>query len=888
MASLFAVAVAWGQASDLFISEYSEGTSYNKYIEIFNGTGSSVNLANYRVWKIANGGSWPEKELTLSGTLASNDVYVVAHSSANSATLYAADVTWGQANWNGDDAVGLAKYVDGTWTLLDAVGTDGSDPGSGWAVAGVSDATVNHTLVRKSSVSQGNTDWPSSAGTNAEDSGWIVYDKDTFDYLGSHTFSSGEGSGTTIVQFSSSSASVFESTGTYDITVSISHEDADNATSVQVVLTGGTAINGTDISVYTTQTVTFPAGSAVSQTVAVTIADDSDFEGSETGIFQLQNASGGNSAQVGGTSQFTLTIQDNDAPNIVINEIHADPDGTAGDANGDGSRSATEDEFVEVANNHGSGIDISGWTLSDNSAVRHTFPGNTVLPNGGAIVVFGGGTPAGSFGNSIVQTASEGQLSLNNGGDSVVLKASNGTTVTSSTYGSEAGEDQSITRDPDITGSFVEHTQATGASGARFSPGTKINGSRFIGATIDESSGGTAVTEGGATDSYTVKLESQPVTDVTVTVSPDDQTGTSPASLTFTSSNYSVAQTVTVTAVDDGIPEGSHISTISHSAGSGDDNYNGISIDNVTVTITDNDVAGVTLTESGGSTVVSEGGTSDNYTIVLNSAPSSDVTVTSSVADGEVGVHPGSLTFTSLDYLTAQTVTVTAVDDDEYEGNHSTTVTHTATSDDANYDGITIASVTVTVGDNDIPNMVINEINYDPVGSEDTYEFIELYNADDTSKDISGFSFTSGITYTFPASTAVDSGEYIVLANTSITYSGNGYQVFDWGPGGLNNSGESIVFSTASSGGLVVDEVTYNDTSPWPTQANGGGRSLELIDPFLDNSVASSWRASSLEGGTPGLPNSTNGVPAADGDSYVVSEDNELAVAAPGILANDA
>ena len=69
--------------SDLFISEYGEGSGYNKYIEIYNGTGASVDLSNYAIWKITNGGSWPEYTLSLSGTLVDGDVYVIHHTSSN-------------------------------------------------------------------------------------------------------------------------------------------------------------------------------------------------------------------------------------------------------------------------------------------------------------------------------------------------------------------------------------------------------------------------------------------------------------------------------------------------------------------------------------------------------------------------------------------------------------------------------------------------------------------------------------------------------------------------------------------------------------------------------------------------------------------------------------
>ena len=71
--------------------------------------------------------------------------------------------------------------------VIDIIGDRGPDPGDGWEVAGVSDATKDHTLVRKSSVETGNSDWESSAGTDASDSEWIVYDNETWDYLGSHS-----------------------------------------------------------------------------------------------------------------------------------------------------------------------------------------------------------------------------------------------------------------------------------------------------------------------------------------------------------------------------------------------------------------------------------------------------------------------------------------------------------------------------------------------------------------------------------------------------------------------------------------------------------------------------------------------------------------------------
>jgi predicted extracellular nuclease len=155
-----------------------------------------------------------------------------------------------------------------------------------------------------------------------------------------------------------------------------------------------------------------------------------------------------------------------------------------GDANGDGVRHFGDDEFVEIVNNSGTDTDISGWTVSDGFSVRHSFPSGTIVPDSCSVVVFGGGTPTGTFGNSLVQTASGGSLGLNNGGDTVTLTLNDGVTDQASyAYGGEGGDNQSLTRDPDITGAtpLVKHSTAAGSGGALFSPGTMIDGSQFAG-----------------------------------------------------------------------------------------------------------------------------------------------------------------------------------------------------------------------------------------------------------------------------------------------------------------------------------------------------------------------------------------------------------------------
>jgi len=174
------------RAAQVFISEYIEGSSYNKALEIYNGSTSAINLTDYRFALASNGAATPTYT-TLAGSVAPGQVFVVCHASANAAILAQADATHsGLANWNGDDFVGLYQVVSGTPVLIDAVGVLGSDPGTAWAVAGDVSGTVNHTLRRKTSVSQGNTNWAASAGTNADNSEWIVDPQDTWSDLGGH------------------------------------------------------------------------------------------------------------------------------------------------------------------------------------------------------------------------------------------------------------------------------------------------------------------------------------------------------------------------------------------------------------------------------------------------------------------------------------------------------------------------------------------------------------------------------------------------------------------------------------------------------------------------------------------------------------------------------
>jgi len=238
-----------------------------------------------------------------------------------------------------------------------------------------------------------------------------------------------------------------------------------------------------DIDNYSTQTVVFRSGSASGdiQTISLNLPDNQQFEGTRKAVFELKNISTGT---IISPDVLTLSIQDDETPNIVINEFLADPpesgpDGLDGDANGDGRRDGYEDEFVELVNNSSMDVDLTNWMLSADggTTINYTFPSGSILPAGSSIIVFGGGSPADNFGGALLQTANN--LGLTNSGGEITLLDGSGNVIQEITYGSEAGNGQSLTRDPEIDGAFVLHSNATNSAGALFSPGTHVDGSPF-------------------------------------------------------------------------------------------------------------------------------------------------------------------------------------------------------------------------------------------------------------------------------------------------------------------------------------------------------------------------------------------------------------------------
>jgi predicted extracellular nuclease len=262
---------SFGQATDLYFSKYGEGSSNNKFLEIYNGTGTAVDLSNYSIELYANGAATASNTQTFTaGTMiAAGDVYVLRNSGAAlTAILNASDISSTVCNFNGDDAVALKKLG----AVLDVIGQIGTDPGSSWPVAGTTVGTVDHTLIRKLSICSPNAVNLSSFGTDATNSEWIVYAIDgELGQLGSYA---GCSSTPSLTISSPATATIFNPlTTSVNISLAISNFNVANGTGnghIKYSINSGTAIMK-----YDTTPIAIPVTSGNSYTVAIELVNNS-------------------------------------------------------------------------------------------------------------------------------------------------------------------------------------------------------------------------------------------------------------------------------------------------------------------------------------------------------------------------------------------------------------------------------------------------------------------------------------------------------------------------------------------------------------------------------------------------------------------------------------
>ena len=370
----------------------------------------------------------------------------------------------------------------------------------------------------------------------------------------------------------------------------------------------------------------------------------------------------------------------------------------------------------------------------------------------------------------------------------------------------------------------------------------------------------------GSTATYTAVLDTQPTADVTVSLSAsgDSDLTVSTTALTFTTADWNTAQTVTVSAAEDD-DAAAGTATIAHTASSADSGYDGIAITIASVTATEDDDDTVGVTVDPETLSVTEESTAA-YTVVLDTLPTGPVTV--SVAkqaggDDDLTADPTTLTFTTANWSTVQTVTVSAADDvDGIDG--AATFTHSASG--ADYGSVVIDSVRATEDDNDKPGVTVNPETL-PVTEGSTASYTVVLTTQPTT-DV-----------TVSLSRSGDSD--LTVSTTALTFT-----AADWNTAQTvtvsaaddadTEDGTATIAHTASGGGygsVSIADVTATeaDNDP-PAKPTGftvtaqGHASIELAwtDPGDATITSYEFRYKSS---SPGIYNAWQAIPASDANT---------------------
>ena len=416
--------------------------------------------------------------------------------------------------------------------------------------------------------------------------------------------------GSLSIQFTNTTLNGLESVTSVDIEISLNAPAVGGITVDYAVSGGGATGSGTDYTL-SSGTSTITNGNTTTS-IDLVIVDDNEIESSETIEITISNPNGGT---LGSNTVYTYTITDDDVAGVTIN-------------------------LTSVAVTEGS-------TTADYTAVLDTQPTNDVDVSASLLT------------NQV--TLSSSTLTFTNSNWNTPQ------TITVTAINDDIAEGEHT--------DTISHTSSSTDSNFNLltiaSVTSTITDNETAGVTITTTT--LALTEDGTTFDYTIQLDSEPTNVVAITLSSSGSNTTfSTSTITFTNTNWNTPQTITVTAIDNVVVDGTHLDTISHSAVSSDGNYSGISIVDVIATITDNDSAGVTIALT--TVSVTEGSTTDSYTAVLDSQPTNDVTVDMSLSTNQVTISTSSITFTSANWNTPQTITITAVDDNIAEGNHTDTI----------------------------------------------------------------------------------------------------------------------------------------------------------------------------------------------------------------------
>ncbi|QOR36805.1 S-layer homology domain-containing protein [Clostridium sp. 'deep sea'] len=570
-----------------------------------------------------------------------------------------------------------------------------------------------------------------------------------------------------LVTLEVSSTQILENNETCTITFHKTGSTTQDITVNLAVLSSGTTATGssTDYNL-ASNTITIPANLNQATTILTSVQDTLDEE-DETIIIDVDSVTGGTED---GTQQHTITILDDDDPptvtltieksnlaensgqatlkatlseesgkNITVNLAYTGDASNedyvaptiikinAGDIENCITITSTNDNIAEgqerinveitsVNNGTEKGEQAVTATISDNDVAGLTLTdttGKTVSENG-------------STDTFTIAIDTEPQ-------DKVVLEVSSSDTgeVTASpaalTFTKDDYSNKTVTLtgvdDSLIDGNIASNISIAVKNDTSDSQYHNLNKTVFVtttsddtaGFTITQTNGNTSVAEDGATDSFSVVLDAQPIIDVVLDISNPNtaELTLDKSSLTFTNSNWNNPQTVTVTGIDDYIDDGNQNTdiTVSINDEKSDDSFDPIANQKITVTTVDDDEAGITLIQTGDKTIVSEETTTDTFDVVLDTKPTSNVVINITKSTvGEIKISDDSLTFTTSDWNQAQTVTVTGLDDNLVDGNVTTNINLSVnnSNSDLTYHNVS-ETLVVTTEDNEVAGFTVTE-----------------------------------------------------------------------------------------------------------------------------------------------------------------------------------
>ena len=412
---------------------------------------------------------------------------------------------------------------------------------------------------------------------------------------------------------------------------------------------------------------TFTAGNwNTAQTVMVTAVEDDDAEDPASAFTVSHAVSGADYASGVTAASVTVTVEDDDERGITIDDTDPDTDG-----------------------------DQTAITVAEGSSVTYKVKLSTE-PSGDVMV-----TPSSSDTTAVTVSVSSG----------------NDLTFTTANWNTFQPVTVMAEHDDDATNPASAFTVSHSFAGADYA-GVTAKDDVMVTVTDDDEQGVTFVpadrmvtVEEGSSSTYTVKLDTLPTGDVTVTPSSDNTAVTLSAALTFTASNWDTAQTVTVMAEHDDDADDEEDIMVSHAvSGAASDYATGVTAEDVEVMVNDDDSYGLTIAPDNNMLTINEGD-SDTYTVKLSAKPDADVRVIPTISSNSVRIEVAvgsQLTFTATNWNTAQTVTVTAVDNDSTGANADDVTVDNIVIGSGNYAGIDTVDVTVQIVDDDEAGVQFN------------------------------------------------------------------------------------------------------------------------------------------------------------------------------------